>query len=85
MIHYKYTNNDIIQFTNFIKKEYLNKIKTKFDVKLDKTNATTVICTDQADTKKTITLTAGVYYWRVIAKDNNGNHSESGVYKFTVQ
>ena len=57
----------------------------KFDVKLDKTNATTVICTDQADTKKTITLTAGVYYWRVIAKDNNGNHSESGVYKFTVQ
>ena len=57
----------------------------KFDVKLDKTNATTVISTDQADTKKTITLTAGVYYWRVIAKDNNGNHSESGVYKFTVQ
>ena len=57
----------------------------KFDVKLDKTNATTVICTDQADTKKTVTLTAGVYYWRVIAKDNNGNHSESGVYKFTVQ
>ena len=57
----------------------------KFDVKLDKTNATTVICTDQADTKKTITLTAGVYYWRVVAKDNNGNHSESGVYKFTVQ
>ena len=57
----------------------------KFDVKLDKTNATTVICTDQADTKKTVTLTAGVYYWRVVAKDNNGNHSESGVYKFTVQ
>ena len=57
----------------------------KFDVKLDKTNATTVISTDQADTKKTVTLTAGVYYWRVIAKDNNGNHSESGVYKFTVQ
>ena len=57
----------------------------KFDVKLDKINATTVICTDQADTKKTVTLTAGVYYWRVIAKDNNGNHSESGVYKFTVQ
>tara|TARA_B100000953_G_scaffold236810_1_gene198321 strand:- start:3309 stop:3944 length:636 start_codon:yes stop_codon:yes gene_type:complete len=57
----------------------------KFDVKLDKTNATTVISTDQADTKKTVTLTAGVYYWRVVAKDNNGNHSESGVYKFTVQ
>ncbi len=57
----------------------------KFDVKLDKTNATTVICTDQSATTKTVSLTAGVYYWRVIAKDNNGNHSESGIYKFTVQ
>lgn len=57
----------------------------KFDVKLDKTNGTTIISADQSDTKKSVDLTAGIYYWRITAKDDKGNHSESGVYKFTVQ
>ena len=57
----------------------------KFDVKLDKIDGTTIISADQSDTKKSIDLAAGVYYWRITAKDDKGNHSESGVYKFTVQ
>ena len=57
----------------------------KFDVKLDKVDASTSISTDQSDTKKSVNLTAGVYFWKIISKDDNGNQSDSGIYKFTVQ
>jgi len=30
-------------------------------------------------------LSAGTYFWRVIAKDDKGNHSDSGIYKFIVK
>jgi len=56
-----------------------------FDVMLDESDGSTVISQDQADTKKTINLTKGVYYWVIIAKDSKQNHSHSGVYKFTVE
>jgi hypothetical protein len=57
----------------------------KFDVKLDKVDASTSISTDQSDTKKSVNLTAGVYFWKIISKDDKGNQSDSGIYKFTVQ
>ena len=56
-----------------------------FDVMLDELDGSTIISQDQADTKKTMNLTTGVYYWGIIAKDSKQNHSHSGVYKFTVE
>ena len=35
--------------------------------------------------KRTISLnTPGIYYWRVITKDNHGTSSDSGISTFTV-
>ena len=56
-----------------------------FDVLIDELDASTVVSQDQADTKKTVDLTKGVYYWAIIAKDSKQNHSHSGIYKFTVE
>jgi len=57
----------------------------KFDVYLDKVDASTKISTNQSATKKTVSLTAGVYFWSITAKDTKDNNSESGIYKFTVK
>jgi len=57
----------------------------KFDIYLDQTDASTIISSDQSATTKTVTLTAGIYYWNVTSKDDKGNHSQSGVYKFTIK
>ena len=57
----------------------------KFDIYLDQTDASTVISSDQSATTKNVTLSAGTHYWSVIAKDDKGNHSHSGVYKFIVK
>jgi len=56
-----------------------------FDIYLDQTDASTLNTTDHSSTKKSVTLNSlGTYYWKVITKDNFGNNSDSGVYKFTV-
>ena len=35
--------------------------------------------------KRTVSLnTPGVYYWRVVTKDNHGTSSDSGISTFTV-
>jgi len=57
----------------------------KFDIKLDKVDGTTLISTDQSATEKNEDLSAGTYFWQVIAKDDKGNHSDSGIYKFIVK
>jgi len=56
-----------------------------FDIYLDQTNATTVNTSNHTTTKKSVTLNdVGTYYWRIITKDNHGNTSDSGVFKFIV-
>jgi|TARA_B100000780_G_scaffold131807_1_gene92416 hypothetical protein len=56
-----------------------------FDIYLDKTDASTVNTSGHSTTKKSVTLTdPGIYYWKIITKDNHGNSSDSGVFKFTV-
>ena len=56
-----------------------------FDVYLDQIDASTLISADQSGTTKTVTLSEGTYYWIIISKDDKGNHSHSGKYKFTVE
>ncbi|MFL2638644.1 MAG: hypothetical protein ACJ0OB_00265 [Flavobacteriaceae bacterium] len=56
-----------------------------FDVYLDQVDASTLISADQSATTKTVTVSAGTYYWSILSKDDKGNQSHSGKYKFTVQ
>jgi hypothetical protein len=56
-----------------------------FDIYLDQTNASTLNTADHGSTKKSVTLNdLGTYYWKIITKDNYGNNSDSGVFKFTI-
>jgi hypothetical protein len=56
-----------------------------FDIYLDQTDASTLNTADYSSTKKSVTLSSlGTYYWRIITKDNYGNNSDSGIFKFTV-
>ena len=59
---------------------------TRFEVYLDKTNASTLKTTLDFVAKET-SLEVEVnnnttYYWKIIALDANGNQSNSGVYAF---
>ena len=56
-----------------------------FDIFLDKVDASTKIRTNQSDTKTSVDLSAGVYFWSIIAKDAKDNNSQSGTHKFTVK
>jgi|SRR5690606_18239512 len=60
---------------------------TGYDVYFDDVNPpTTIIRNDIQQEFTTITsLTPGIYYWKIITKDEEGNTSDSGVYQFQVE
>ena len=46
---------------------------------------TTKVRSNLSSTKITQTISdVGVYYWKIITKDNSGSNSDSGISKFTV-
>ena len=57
-----------------------------YDLYLGATNPpTTKIQSNISSTQVTQSITdVGIYYWKVITKDNSGSNSDSGVSKFTV-
>ena len=59
-----------------------------FDLFLDQDGddpATKKIVSNYGARKRTVSLTTpGVYYWRVVTKDNHGTSSDSGISTFTV-
>ncbi|MGY8946275.1 MAG: hypothetical protein ACKVJS_04385 [Flavobacteriales bacterium] len=56
-----------------------------YDIYLDQNNASTINTADHTSTKKSVTLNdLGTYYWKIITKDNHGNNSDSGVFKFMI-
>ena len=59
-----------------------------FDLFLDQDEdspATKKIISNYGARKRTVSLnTPGVYYWRVVTKDNHGTSSDSGISTFTV-
>lgn len=59
-----------------------------FDLYLDQDGddpATKKIVSNYGARKRTVSLTTpGVYYWRVVTKDNHGTSSDSGISTFTV-
>ena len=59
---------------------------TRYEVYLDKTNASTLISTldfEANDTSLEVEVENNTtYYWKIIALDANGNQSNSGVYAF---
>ena len=59
-----------------------------FDLYLDQNEdnpATKKIISNYGARKRTISLnTPGIYYWRVVTKDNHGTSSDSGISTFTV-
>ncbi|NQY05486.1 MAG: hypothetical protein HRT68_04585 [Flavobacteriaceae bacterium] len=56
-----------------------------YDVYLGNTNPPTIVSTDQTAETYDTTLTSGIYFWRIISKDLNGNESESQIRQFEVQ
>ena len=56
-----------------------------FDLYLDQDDATKKIISNYSAKTRTVSLdTPGVYYWRVVTKDNHGSSSDSGISTFTV-
>jgi hypothetical protein len=59
---------------------------SRYEVYLDKTNATNLISTldfEANDTSLEVEVENNTtYYWKIIALDANGNQSNSGVYAF---
>ena len=57
-----------------------------YDLYLGASNPpTTKVQSNISATKVTQSITdVGIYYWKVITKDNSGSNSDSGVSKFTV-
>ena len=56
-----------------------------FEIYLDNQNASTKIEGNYSTTKKSISLNqAGIYYWKIITKDNHGSTSDSGISSFIL-
>ena len=57
----------------------------KFDIYLDKKDASTRNTSNYTASKKTVSLNEpGTYYWRVVTKDNHGSSSDSGTSTFIL-
>lgn len=58
---------------------------TEYDVFFGTETDPTNLLGSTSDTIIEATITTGVYYWRVISKDSQGNSSQSEIFEFSVQ